>query len=470
MVTASGPAEPSWHETCPPAVWRDDDENEHENECECESESENEDTCPTLGTNGDDEGDAMELRFFGAVGTTTGSMHMVEVGGKRILLECGLYQGRRKQAFERNRNIPRDVCCADACILSHAHIDHSGNLPSLLRNGYEGAIIATPPTRDLCEIMLADSAYLQVQDVRYVNKKRVRQGKRPFEPLYTPDDVPPTLAAFRPLPYEEPTEVVPGVMLTFHDAGHILGSAFVQLDIRENGAARRLLFTGDVGRNDMPILKDPCVVRDVDVLITESTYGNRLHPAREDVKAELAELCAQVLRDEARLLIPAFSVGRTQQLIYFLNELAGEGKLDGLPVFVDSPLSTRATKVHRSHPECYDREAAEMLRRGDDPFAFPDLTYVADVEESKELNGMRGPVVIISASGMCEGGRILHHLKHTVRDERNAILIVGYQAEHTLGRRLVKGVSPVKIYGERYELRARVHTINALSAHADHDE
>ncbi len=412
----------------------------------------------------------MKLTFFGAVGTTTGSMHLLEVNGHRILLECGLYQGKRKEAFERNRNLPFEVNSLDVCILSHAHIDHSGNLPSLVKRGYGGPILATPPTRELCEIMLADSAYLQARDVAYVNKKRIRQGKNPFEPLYTPDDVRLTLSAFRTLPYERQMEVTPGVTLTFRDAGHILGSALVQLDIRENGSARRLLFTGDVGRKKMPILKDPCVVREVDVLITEGTYGNRVHSSRQDVKAELAKLCKQILRERARLVIPAFSVGRTQQIIYFLNELANEGELDDLPVFVDSPLSAKATIVHQNHPECYDEETAELLRRGDDPFSFPNLTYVAHVEESKKLNKMAGPVVIISASGMCEGGRVLHHLSHTVGEARNVILIVGYQAQHTLGRRLLEGTGPIKIYGERHELRAHVHMINALSAHADHDE
>jgi metallo-beta-lactamase family protein len=412
----------------------------------------------------------MQVTFHGAVGTTTGSSHVLDVAGRRMLLECGLFQGKRKPAFERNRNLEYDAPSLDACILSHAHIDHSGNLPSLVKSGFRGPIIATPATRDLCEIMLADSAYLQVQDVRHVNKKRLRQGKNPFEPLYTPDDVPPTLRAFRPLPYETPLEVTPGVTLTFHDAGHILGSAFVQLDVQENGAPRRVFFTGDMGRKEMPILKDPCVLHDVDALITESTYGNRFHPSRADVKAALAELCREVTRKRSRLVIPAFSVGRTQQIIYFLNELAAEGQIKDLPVFVDSPLSTKATAVHERHPECFDRETVAMLRSGNRPFRFPNLTFTADVEESKRLNHMRGPVVIISASGMCEGGRILHHLKHTVGERRNVVLIVGYQAEHTLGRRLVEGASPIKIYGERYELRARVEVINGLSAHADRRE
>ena len=412
----------------------------------------------------------MKLTFFGAVRTTTGSMHLLEANGRRILLDCGLYQGRRKEAFERNRNLPFDARSVDLCVLSHAHIDHSGNLPSLVKSGFEGRIVLTPPTRDLCEIMLADSAHIQVQDVRYVNKKRKRQGKKLFEPLYTAEDVPPVLAACLPLPYGKPMEIGPGLELTFYDAGHILGSAFVQIDVTEKGATRRLFFTGDIGRKGMPILKDPEMLRDVDVLITEATYGDRTHPARQDVKEELASLCRHVLDNRSRLVIPSFSVGRTQQIVYFLNELAVEGRLDNLPVFVDSPLSTRATAVHRRHPECYDEETVAVLDSGDDPFRFPNLRFVTDVEDSKAVNAMEGPVVVISASGMCEAGRILHHLKHAVKDERNVILIVGYQAEHTLGRRLVEGVTPIRIFGDEFELRARVHVINALSAHADRNE
>ncbi len=412
----------------------------------------------------------MQIQFFGAVGTTTGSMHLLHVNGSRLLLECGLYQGHRKEAFEKNRNIPFDAASVDACILSHAHIDHSGNLPSLVSNGYAGPIYATPATRDLCNIMLADSAYLQVQDVRYVNKKRIRQGKNPFEPLYTPQDVPATMHAFRPLAYDTPGQVADGVALTFRDAGHILGSAFVVLDITEHGDTRRLMFTGDIGRRDMPILEDPHVVRDVDLLITESTYGDRLHPQRKDVKAELARLCSRIERDESKLIIPAFSVGRTQQILYFLNALCAEGAISKIPVFVDSPLSTKATQVYRAHTECFDEQAMALLESGEDPFWFDCLTYTSSVEESKRLNHMQGPAVIISASGMCEGGRILHHLAHSVEDPRNVILFVGYQAQHTLGRRMVDGVDVVKVFGDEFPLRARVESINALSAHADRRE
>ena len=412
----------------------------------------------------------MRIQFFGAVRTTTGSMHLLEVNGSRILLDCGLFQGRRKEAFIRNRNLPFHPGSIHACVLSHAHIDHSGNLPTLVKNGFRGQIFATPATSDLCDIMLEDSAHIQVNDVRYVNKKRRRQNKKLFEPLYTLEDAERALGRFRAVPYGESAELVPGVKLMFHDAGHLLGSAFTALDITENGSTHRLLYTGDIGRSDMPILRDPAPVRDIDLLITESTYGNRLHPARQDVKAKLADLCKQIKRDGGKLIIPAFSVGRTQQVVYILNELCSEGIIEPIPVYVDSPLSTKATDVYEAHPECYDAEAATFLHSGDEPFAFRKLTYITDVEQSKKLNRARGPMIIISSSGMCTAGRILHHLGNNLEDRHSAVLIVGFQAQHTLGRRLVEGVSPVRIFGEEVSVRAKVHSISALSAHADKDE
>lgn len=412
----------------------------------------------------------MQITFFGAVRTTTGSMHLLETKGRRVLLDCGLYQGKRKEAFERNRNLPFEPSSVDACVLSHAHIDHSGNLPTLVKRGFRGPIIATPATRDLCEIMLLDSAHLQERDVEFVNKIRRRQEKNPFEPLYVFEDVQRALSHFRQVQYETTVEVVPGVKVTFHDAGHILGAAITSIEIRENGTVQRLVFTGDLGRKNMPILKDPVVVQKVDLLITESTYGARLHPNEENVKQKLAELCQKVTERGSRLVIPAFSVGRTQQLLYYFHSLYREGRMCTIPLYVDSPLSSKATKVHEDHPECYDHNMLELLRDNDNPFTMEAITYVQDVEESKRLNETRGPVIIISASGMCEGGRILHHLKHSVEDERNVILIVGYQAENTLGRRLVFRESPIKIFGEPYELRAEVHSIQALSAHADRNE
>jgi metallo-beta-lactamase family protein len=408
----------------------------------------------------------MRITFLGAAKTTTGSMHLVEVNGKRLLLDCGLVQGRRKEAFEKNRNLPFDAASIDKVLLSHAHIDHSGNLPSLTRNGFKGEIVATGATRDLCEIMLADSAYLQVRDVEYVNKKRTRQGKNPFEPLYTPGDAAATLKLFRGIGYEQPFEVAPGVTAVYHDAGHILGSAMITLSWDDT----RLLFTGDMGRSDQLILRDPTVVHDIDCLITESTYANRDHPPKPDVLGRLKAFVEDIVQLRSKLIIPSFSVGRTQNIVYRLRELYDRGRIPDVPVYVDSPLSSKATAVYRKHRECYDEAARQVLLDGDAPFKFNGLKYLTDVEDSKKLNNSPGPAIIISASGMCEGGRILHHLKNNIEDPRNIILIVGYQAEHTLGRRLVERREPIRIFGETYKLEARVHTINALSAHADRGE
>lgn len=411
----------------------------------------------------------MKITFHGAARTTTGSMHLLELNGKRILLDAGLYQGKRKEAFERNRNLPFDPSSIDLVLLSHAHIDHSGNLPSLVRGGFEGGIVATPATRDLCDIMLADSAYLQTREVEYVNRKRERDGKRPFEPLYTKADVEQTLKRFAPLTYGTPREVVPGLTVTYHDAGHILGSALMTLDISHNGSSKRLLFTGDLGRPDMPILKDPKPVSDVNYIITESTYGARRHPVKADIQGRLKGFIEDIVRQRAKLIIPSFSVGRTQQLVYFLNELHEEGRIPPVPIYVDSPLAVKATTVYDDHQECWDKEAYQNFISGDRPFEFRGLTYVTETADSKALNRQDGPLVIISASGMCEGGRILHHLRNGIEDPRNIILFIGYQAKHTLGRRIVEQDDPIRIFGESYDLNARVHTINALSAHADAD-
>ena len=412
----------------------------------------------------------MHIRFLGAVRTTTGSMHLLSANGRYVLLDCGLYQGRRKEAFERNRHLPLDPRMLDAVVLSHAHIDHSGNLPTLVARGYSGPVYATPATIDLCDIMLRDSAYLQLKDIEYANKKRTRQGKKPFEPLYELADVEKLMKLFVPVDYEQHKELGGGFGLTFHDAGHILGSAVSQIHVDENGSTHRILFTGDLGRNGMPILRDPVVVEGSDTLITESTYGNRTHPPKKDVSAKLRGLVNEICESRAKLIIPSFSVGRTQQLVYFLDELHNDGEICELPVYVDSPLSTRATGVYERHPECYDREALERLHKGETPFSFSRLKYITDVEDSKALNGRPGPMVIISASGMCEGGRILHHLKNNFGDSRNIILFVGFQAENTLGRRLIERREPIRIFGDEYTVRARIEKINALSAHADRNE
>jgi len=419
----------------------------------------------------------MQITFFGAARTVTGSMHLVEVGDLRILLECGLVQGKRKRAFEQNRNLPFDPRKIDVCVLSHAHIDHSGNLPSLCRRGFRGPILSTPATRDLCAVMLQDSARLQERDVYVINKRRRRQGKRLFEPLYTVEDAERAMGLFQGVPYGETVDLSaalkrrsPRVRLTFHDAGHILGSAFAALDIRENGATRRLFFTGDMGRPDMPILRDPAVVPDMRFVITESTYGDRCHPRREHVEDELAELISKIAERRSKLIVPAFAVGRTQLLIFHLNELVHQGRIPPVPIFVDSPLSNRATQVFRDHPECYDVDTAAYLLRGDKPFSFDNLRYVRRVDESKELNRRSGPFIVIAGSGMCEGGRVVHHLVHGVGQADNIILLTGFQARHTLGRKLLRGDKRVNIIGGSYDVRAEVRVLNSLSAHADAGE
>lgn len=409
----------------------------------------------------------LNLIAYGAAQTTTGSMHLLEWRGKRILLDCGLFQGRRKEAFERNRQLPFAARQIDAVILSHAHIDHSGNLPSLVRQGFHGAIYATSATKDLCEIMLRDSAHLQERDVELVNKRRLKEGKVPFEQLYNQQDVDRTMKLFRPAAYHEAVEVAPELRLTLFDAGHILGSATVALDYVRGGRPRRFLFTGDLGQRGMPILRDPDPVPGVDTLLTESTYGDRLHPSSDNVKGRLKDYLTHIHQHRSKLVIPAFSVGRTQQLLYFLNEIIEQRHAPQTPVVVDSPLSRAATGVHASHRECFDEATLARLARGDDPFMFPGLRFTTSVDESKALNDAPGPLVILSASGMCEGGRILHHLKNNVGDPTAIVLIVGFQAEHTLGRRIVERVSPLRIFGDEYTLRASVYTINALSGHAD---
>jgi len=409
----------------------------------------------------------MEIRFYGAVRTTTGSMHMLTVGGKKVLLDCGLYQGSRKEAFERNRNLPFDPKGLDACVLSHAHIDHSGNLPTLVKRGFRGPVYATPATADLCDAMLQDSARLQGHDVEYINEIREREGKRPFEPLYEPRDVEALMEHFSPLAYDTAKEIVPGVSITFRDAGHLLGSATTDIVVRENGTLHRVLFTGDLGRKNMPILRDPVVVTGSDTLITESTYGNRVHDTRERIGDHLKGLMNEVARKGSKLIIPAFSVGRTQQILYFLDELYEKRQVPNIEVYVDSPLSTKASQVYDRHPECYDEEALSRLRTSKSSFTFARLRYITDVADSKALNGKPGPFVIIAPSGMCEGGRIVHHLKHNISDGRNVILFVGYQADDTLGRRITEGRKQVNILGEECRVAARVETIEALSGHAD---
>ncbi len=412
----------------------------------------------------------MFLHFHGAARTVTGSMHLLEVNGAKVLLDCGLFQGKRKLAFERNRTIPFHPAEIHNVILSHAHIDHSGNLPQLTRGGFAGRIICTQATRDLCEWMLRDSAHIQEKDVEYVNKKRRKNGQAPFEPLYSIADAEKCLEFFEGIPYEHEVTVAPGVRLVFRDAGHMLGSAVSHLDIVEGGRRLKLVFTGDVGREHTPIIRDPVPPREAAVVISESTYGDRLHEKEGDIKTHLREVVRKTHARGGKLLIPAFSVGRTQNVVYYLHQLSIEGSIPTLPIFVDSPLSANVTDVFRSHAECYDHETLKFLETHKDPFGFARLTYVREAEASKALNGLTTPCIIIAASGMMESGRVLHHLKRLAPDSRNTILIVGYMAENTLGRRVEERVETIKLFGEEYPLRAEVSEISGLSGHADRDE
>ena len=412
----------------------------------------------------------MQIQFIGAARTVTGSMHLLEINGKRVLLDCGLYQGKRKDAFEKNRNLPIDAKNLHSIVLSHAHIDHSGNLPRLAKDGFRGPIFSTIATRDLCEFMLPDSAHIQEKDVEFVNKKRDRAGKALFEPLYGAQDAERALELFEGYPYDFPFEAAPGVRVTFRDAGHILGSAVVHLEITEGSRTLRFVFSGDVGRPGMPVIRDPEPIETADVLVCESTYGNRLHEQDGDLSEALRTVVTRTVDRRGKVLIPAFSVGRTQAVVYHLHKLLDAGKLPEVPIFVDSPLSANVTDVFRRHPECYDEETQEFLTRREDPFGFGRLSYVRTPEESKALNDRPGPFIILSASGMCESGRVLHHLRHIAPGRDNTILIVGFMAENTLGRRILEGARTIKVYGEEVPMHAEVKVISGFSGHADRNE
>ena len=368
-----------------------------------------------------------------------------------------------------NRNLPVDPAKIDYVILSHAHIDHSGNLPQLVRQGFRGRVFARQSTTDLCDVMLRDSCFLQKRDLEYINKKRRRDGKKLFEPLYEESDVDALMKLFVPTHLHSPREICPGVTLEFFNAGHILGSALVQLDVRsDHHHNHRLLFSGDLGQPNQPILRHFEYPSGADILLIESTYADRFHPSADDVELRLEKYLKYIDRHNSKLIIPAFSVGRTQQIIYYLNRLRERGKVPrDVKVYIDSPLSQKATRIYASHREVYNDEARRMIAQGNDPLVFPGMTFVGTPQESMALNDAPGPMIIIAASGMCEGGRVLHHLKNGLGDPDNIVLIVGFQAENTLGRRIVEKRNPLNVLGEPVELKARVEVINALSAHAD---
>ena len=413
----------------------------------------------------------IELTFHGAARRTTGSMHYVRHDEKLLSLDCGMFQGHRAEARELNQHFPISPRKLDLVLLSHAHVDHSGRLPVLVKRGFEGPIYATPATRDLCQIMLPDSGHIQEEDAEFWNAKRADEGKR-IQPLYTVEDARATLPQFRTIDYDTTFEVCPDCSATYLEAGHILGSAMLLLEMKRNGSTRRLLYSGDMGRFDVPILRNPTEpLPEVDYLITECTYADRRHDNPTDMKEKLRRIITETAAIGGKVIIPAFSVGRTQTIIYYLIQLFTEGRLRQLPVFVDSPLSTHATEVFEKHPECYDREAIRQWGKEGHLFGRDGaVKYITDVNDSKALNGRNEPCVIMAASGMCEAGRILHHLKNNVEDEKNTVIIVGFMAQHTLGRRIVERREEIKVFGRMYPLRARVEVLNGFSAHADVDE
>lgn len=407
----------------------------------------------------------MEIEFFGAAREVTGSCHILRVGGRTVLLDCGLFQGRRHETHEKNLRLPVPIGEIDAVVLSHAHIDHSGRLPYLAAQGYDRTIWATAATRDLCAVMLADSAHIQEKDAEFLE----RRHREAVPPLYSMADAARATELMVGVPYGRAFDVVPGVRCTFVDAGHILGSASVILDCTEGDTRRRLVFSGDIGRKGLPIIRDPQPPAGADVLVMESTYGDREHGPLAATRDALARIITATAKRGGRVLIPAFAVGRTQELVYDLHALARDREIPSIPIYIDSPLAIDATAVFQMHPEIFD-SSERMVSTVEALFRFPLLHYTRTVEESKALNGARGPMVIIAASGMAESGRILHHLANGASDPRNTILIVGFQAEHTLGRRIVERRDTIKVYGEEIPLRAGVEVLDGYSAHADRGE
>ncbi len=413
----------------------------------------------------------MKIAFHGAARSVTGSRHLLQTSSAQVLLDCGMFQGARQESDRRNHNLGFDPKAVNAVLLSHAHIDHSGALPVLARHRFSGKIHLTCGTADLTKVLLEDSARIQENDCKYVNKEERRRGKQCRAPYYDADDVTSIAQRFIGARYGDAITVHPRIKASFHDAGHILGSAAVRVAVSERGATTTVLFTGDLGRKQMPILRDPASPPPCDALIIESTYGDRLHENVQEAQTQkIIELVAHIKAHRSKLIVPAFAVGRTQDIVMRIKALVREGKIEPFPIFIDSPLAIKATEIFRKHPEYYDEETFKTLTSEGDPFGARYIRYVSSVDDSKKLNAMKGPCMVIAASGMCEGGRVLHHLKHAIQDEANVIAIVGFQAEHTLGRKLVENWDVVPIFGVPTPRRAQVVRFNGLSAHADRND
>jgi metallo-beta-lactamase family protein len=413
----------------------------------------------------------MRINFDGATQTVTGSQHLLNINGYNLLLECGFYQGRRQESYERNCNFPFDPSKIDAIILSHAHIDHSGNLPNLVKQGYRGPIYTTSATAHLANIMLIDSGHIQEDDAIFVNKHKAKNNEPAIEPLYTQEEAALVAQYFSPMDYDQLFEPVPGVKARLLDVGHILGSAEVVLDIEEKGKKLRLWFSGDIGRRNLPLIRDPILPDWTDYLIMECTYGDKPHREPELAYEELRQVVGRTLNRGGKVIIPAFAVGRTQEIVYALHQMFENRQLPGVPVYVDSPLAVNASDIFKMHPECFDEQTKAFIKadKHHTALGFDRLIYTRSVEESKALNGRKDPMIIIAASGMAETGRILHHLRNNIGNPKNTILIVSWQAPYTLGRRLADREKRVRIFGEEYEVKAEVATIGGLSAHAGQD-
>ncbi len=414
----------------------------------------------------------MRIRFLGAAEEVTGSLILVQTRQGDLVIDCGLFQGRRQEARQRNRALPPEAARAHAVLLTHAHIDHSGSLPTLVKQGFAGSIWSTPATRDLCAYMLRDSAFIQQADAEYLNRQNADDPDFvPIEPLYDEADAVAAIGRFNAVSYHRPFSPLPGVTARFIEAGHILGSASVVLEVDDGGKQRRLAFSGDIGRKDLPILRDPESPQPpLDLVVMESTYGNRVHGNVAQMHADLERVVKETAQRGGKVIVPAFAVGRTQELLFALAQLWRQGRLPAIPVFIDSPLASAVTGVFRLHPDCFDAETRAFVDQHGEAFSFPEARFVSDRDESIKLNSLKGPAVIISASGMCEAGRVLHHLKNNVEDDRNTVMVVGFMAKHTLGRRIVERHPTVRIFGIDLPLRARVEVLNAFSAHADRDD
>ena len=409
------------------------------------------------------------LQFHGAAGEVTGSCYLLRIGGRKILVDCGLIQGRPVDEARNFEPFPFDPETIDVVVLSHAHLDHSGRLPLLIKRGYRGTIYSHQASRDLCSIMLKDAAYINEKEAEWENKKRQRKGLKLREPLYGANDVSRTMHHFHPLQFGTKTELLPGVSVRLQDAGHILGSSIVELWVNEDGQERKIVFSGDLGHLGAPVMPNPARLKEADLVIMESTYGDRLHRSWDETWRELADILDSAAERGGNVLIPSFAVGRTQDLLFSFGLNFHDWNMKNWTIFLDSPLAIEATEVYSRHPELYDAEARHFFSGGRKPFSPPNLHISRSAEQSMAINRIHSGAIIIAGSGMCDGGRIKHHFKHNIWRRDCHVVIVGYQAEGTLGRRLVDGAPRIRLWGETVKVAAQIHTLGGFSAHADHD-